>query len=529
MNFRLADLDAIPRHGWVTDPSPVEPLRDLAAELGLAWFGVKRDDHLTALGGGTKVRKLDGLVRASPWSEASTWASLGAIGSGHLVALGGAARALDRRLDAYTFWEPTSDGVLDNLAATACHAHTLSYAGSRWSAALRWPGLVVGGTHRGAAVVPPGGTAPPGVVGLVRAGLELAAQVAAGELPKPDRIALPIGTGGTAVGLALGLALGGLRPTIEGVAVVEPWFTSRTRVDRTARAVRAWLDARVALPPVDPAPLHLVRGYLGPAYGVPTDRSRAARLRAAAFGLAIEEVYGGKAFAAVLERAPAWRGERVLFWNSRRGELPAPDPRWRDRLPEALRRRLDGHEPGRRRVILAAGGAAAAVAIGVRLSGYTLEGWRGEVLARWEAEVVAAAAEALLPPGGPAPVEVARAVDRYLVGMAPAAIAEVHGLLALVEHGTGLGGSVRRFTSLSYADRLAFLDRLASLPAPAPDAVRGIRDLVLLGHYQDPLVGAALGHPGPMVRVDADQGRPSTSAPSPLRAPAGQLPRAARR
>jgi hypothetical protein len=52
-----------------------------------------------------------------------------------------------------------------------------------------------------------GGSSWRGTVGFVAAGLELAEQVAAGEIPRPDRIYVGTGTMGTAVGIALGLAI----------------------------------------------------------------------------------------------------------------------------------------------------------------------------------------------------------------------------------------------------------------------------------------------------------------------------------
>ncbi|MEJ2433914.1 MAG: hypothetical protein P8Y53_12425, partial [Pseudolabrys sp.] len=51
-------------------------------------------------------------------------------------------------------------------------------------------------------------------------GLELADQVGRGELPEPRAVFLPYGTGGTAVGLALGLQLGGLASRVVAVRVI---------------------------------------------------------------------------------------------------------------------------------------------------------------------------------------------------------------------------------------------------------------------------------------------------------------------
>src|SRR5690606_5912700 len=68
-------------------------------------------------------------------------------------------------------------------------------------------------------VIPPGGTSPIGIAGYVNAALELADQIAAGELPPPDRIYVASGTMGTCVGLCLGLQLAGLSIPVHAIRV----------------------------------------------------------------------------------------------------------------------------------------------------------------------------------------------------------------------------------------------------------------------------------------------------------------------
>ena len=63
---------------------------------------------------------------------------------------------------------------------------------------------------RAAQYIPLGGSTPLGTLGHVNAALELADQVERGELPLPGRVVVPLGSGGTAAGLALGFAIAGL-------------------------------------------------------------------------------------------------------------------------------------------------------------------------------------------------------------------------------------------------------------------------------------------------------------------------------
>src|SRR5919199_4114314 len=70
--------------------------------------------------------------------------------------------------------------------------------------------------------VPAGGSSPLGALGHVNAALELAEQVRRGHRPAPARLVVPFGTGGTAAGLALGLALAGLEATVVAVGLLLP-------------------------------------------------------------------------------------------------------------------------------------------------------------------------------------------------------------------------------------------------------------------------------------------------------------------
>jgi len=338
-------VSAIADRGWIDAPSPLQALGELAAELKLEGLWVKREDHLAALGGGNKVRKLDTLLASEPWASAPRWASMGAIGSGSLAALAQAAERLDRRLDAWMFWEPIDALVLENLAAGASGPTTVRFCASRVVLALRRPALVLGGTIDGAAVVPPGASAPAGVLGVVRAGRELARQLQGEETP--DRLYVPLGTGGTAVGLTLGLALGGCPIPVHAVAVVERPFTTSWQMTALRRRVARLLGQ----PDLQGAPLIIRRGFIGQGYGYPTAAGQAAMERLATHGITLEAVYSAKAMAALLADAHELEGQRVVFWlTPHRGALPIADD-WRSHLPPDLAARLsnaESHAPAAR-------------------------------------------------------------------------------------------------------------------------------------------------------------------------------------
>ena len=526
----LERLDALPRLGWVGEASPVTVLDGEGAAVGVEWLGIKRDDRLEALCGGSKVRKLDYLLAAAPWAEAPGWVSIGAINSGHLVALGEAAACLDKRMEVVTFWTPPSERTVPSLAHIATHADRVLYRHSRVRIGLRHPLLLtLGRGWRGLIPVSPGGTDPAGVLGTVRAGVELAAQIERGEVPPIDRVVVPYGTGGISAGLALGLGLAGLeRVEVVAVAITERIFATRRNLDAVIRDVGEQLVRAGVLPDpaaVRSAPLRIVREALGRGYGHPTPASTAACDAMVAHGLHLEPVYSGKAMAAVLA-GHAGAG-RVLFWLTPGRTAPEPtDDAWRERLPRALRRRLgDPRAFTRRRWILGGVAATTALTVGLRVTGYPdWPAWPGRVLAVWEGHVLRAVVEALLPPAPldpGVPERVAMNVDRYVLALPSHARLELHAALAAVEHGTTpLTLRWSRLTELPVEEAREYLATLAARGGVQRQMYRGVRDLVMLGYYQQARTWPALGYEGP--KVDRRR-RPTTY--DPLAARAGDVPR----
>lgn len=491
--------------GWVAEPSPISPLKDLRHELGLGWLGAKRDDELSGLLGGTKVRKLDVLLAQPPFCDAPGWASTGALGSGHLVTLATAADELGRRLHAITFWQDPSPAVRHKLAYTAARAERIDYGHTRVGMALRWPSCVLGGTRRGLPVIKPGASLAEGVVGVALGALELAAQIKAGLLPEPDRVVVAYGSGGTAAGLALGLSAAGLKTRVHAVAAAERWLTSERRLMQLINAGRA-LMAKAGIGDPIPAPITIDRSALGRGYTHETAESTrwVARLNPA---LPLEPVYSGKAMAALARCAPQWRGEKVLLWVTPGRDVPVPaDDSWQEQLPRRLRRRLD--QPvrwRRRRFVLGGAAATGAIMLGVRLTGYPdWPGWDGGVLSEWEAHVLLACVRALLPPAQ-VDESLARAavvaIDRYVASLPQWGRLELHAALASVEHGTTpLTLRWSRLTEQPADQAEDYLRTLGDRGGLQRQLYRGVRDLVMLGHYQQPATWPALKYEGPLVK-----------------------------
>ncbi len=315
--YRLQDFESFSRIGWLSEPSPVHGVPALAAELGLRELWVKRDDRIPMLGGGNKVRKLDYLLAQPLYQGASDWHASGAIGSSQLVVAARAARSLGRRFIAHACGQPVSLEVMQTLAQLQATASQVIRYSNRASMALSNPSLVLRDKYRGAAVIAPGATSPTGNLGFVRAGLELAQQIRAGELPCPDRIYVGLGSGGTAVGLAMGLALAGIQTQVRSISVVEAVFVNRIRIAGLIRRLTARLEeGGVMVSQKHSQSLAVDTSCVGSGYAHPSKDSQSACERMRSYGLTLDPVYTGKAMAALLRDASDIPGGKLLFWHT---------------------------------------------------------------------------------------------------------------------------------------------------------------------------------------------------------------------
>ena len=174
-----------------------------------------------------------------------------------------------------------------------------------------------------------GGSSPLGVLGHVNAALELERQISAGSLPRPARIIVPLGTGGTAAGLALGLAIAGLRIPVVAARIGPRIGANRRRVLVLARATRG-LIRRVAgrpVPSLTSDALRVVHDVYGGAYGRPLPAGdRAAEQMMVWRGLALDATYSAKAFAAAIAHHRNSE-DPTLFWLTFDGRMLGGAPR----------------------------------------------------------------------------------------------------------------------------------------------------------------------------------------------------------
>ncbi len=324
---------AFAHHPILAGPTPVQPLERLSREVGGPAIWIKRDDLTSALYGGNKPRKLEFLLGDVRRRGSRAVVTFGVVGSHHALATAIHARPIGVDTTAVLVNGPLHPHAIENLRRTCLHATRTLY--------LDWAHLpavagAIGGTFVGPInrpyLIPPGGSSPLGNLGYVSAALELAEQVRAGQMPRPDYVFVPAGSLGTLAGLVVGFALARLETWVVGIAVLGPPSVTTDRADRMVRRVRKRLIE--ASPEVRRIGAGFERfslrfGSLGSGYGHATPEGAEAAQRLAAFeDIQLDATYTAKAMAGMLAHVaqPSFRGKTVLFWHTLNRAAPAEDP-----------------------------------------------------------------------------------------------------------------------------------------------------------------------------------------------------------
>ena len=288
-------------------PTPLEPAPALARATGADALWLKREDR----SGGNKVRGLEFLLAGA--APDAVFVTVGGTGSTHCLATAIHSRRLGHRTVLAQFPQPDTDASRAVAAATGEVADLVVRAGTRaglLGAVVRaWIGARGLGAPRW---IPGGGAHPRAVLGHLLAALELASQLDG----PPDTIVVPLGTGGTAAGISLGVAWLGWPTTVVAVRVAPRLVANRWRTTRLARGAAHILEAadRQFRIPDSAFRIEVVDG-LGAGYGHPSPAGERARLIAAEHGLRLDPTYGAKAFAVLLQLATG-NVQRVVFWHT---------------------------------------------------------------------------------------------------------------------------------------------------------------------------------------------------------------------
>jgi D-cysteine desulfhydrase len=307
---RYPALARIPRVPLGEYPTPVEPARfpDVPGSL---W--IKRDDLASPALGGNKVRALEYLLATV--RPGDTVLTVGGEGSTHVLATAVHAARCGARVHAIR-WRHEMHETAERVARRALReCVAVETTATPVGAFLR---TVARRAARGATWIPFGGTSPLGILGHINAGLELADQIQAGELPMPSRVVVALGTGGTAAGLALGFAAAGMPTQLVAARAGPRMATGRSLILHLARSTARWVRRAtgVALPPVQRRSIRVAHEAYGGAYGrVSPMGAEAAAVMERATGVRLDPTYSAKAFAIALQCART-EGGGTVFWST---------------------------------------------------------------------------------------------------------------------------------------------------------------------------------------------------------------------
>lgn len=307
-------------------PTPVREMTALAEASGCRAQVWVKDDGAYGNGGwgGNKVRKLEWILPEAKRRGAKKLMTVGGLGTnwGLAASLYGRDQGLETVLALID--QPVDEHVVaqqERLRASGAVIHrthtkarTIALAPALY---LRhFSGLTA------PYFLPAGGSSPIGALGYVEGALEIADQVAAGDLPEPSHVVVAVGSGGTAAGLAVGLRIAGLRTKVLGIVVNDSLPLDAKALTRLAGRTEDLLRERGARLPAAGAgggagpAIETSEEWLGHGYGHPTAASEEARRRCEeSEGMALDPVYTAKAMSGLLaiDAAGGFGDGPVLF------------------------------------------------------------------------------------------------------------------------------------------------------------------------------------------------------------------------
>lgn len=301
-DIQTIDLEQFSRVDLCHQPTPIEQMSRLEAELGGPNLFIKRDDCTGLATGGNKTRKLEFLVGEALAQNANILVTQGAVQSNHVRQTAAAAckvglkchALLERRVpDKAESYEQTGNVFLDRVFGADME--------------FRPPGLDM--NEEALAVVeklksqgarpyfiPGGGSNPTGALGYVSCALEIAGQEADTGIHF-DWLVMGTGSTGTQAGLVAGFTASGRDLPVMGVSVRQPQ-------DRQIAAVHKLTNAtleKLGSPTIAASKIHVDDGYVGEGYGIPAETTlEAISLTARMEGILLDPVYSAKGMAGLI-------------------------------------------------------------------------------------------------------------------------------------------------------------------------------------------------------------------------------------
>ncbi len=306
-------------------PTPVFHLKRLGNHLGTDCLYLKQDGESGAIYGGNKIRKLEFILADALKKKARTVLTFGYAGSNHALATSIYAKQAGIGSMSVLLKQPNALYVRRNLLMGLAHGAEIGHYANELVAYLPVIFRLLKKRFENGKfphIIPPGGSSPLGVIGYVNAAYELKQQVEDALIPEPDVIFVPMGTMGTAAGLALGLKACEMKTKVISVRVTDTKYGNEKKFVSLFEKTRSLISAAAPSFPnirIEAGDIHILHGFFGEQYARFTEPGAAAidlvyRLE----NIRLEGTYTGKTMAALISHIQR-RDEKnsvVLFWNT---------------------------------------------------------------------------------------------------------------------------------------------------------------------------------------------------------------------
>lgn len=314
-------LSNYPRIALLEGATPIQKLSRLSALPTMRGCNlyVKRDDLTGLGGGGNKLRKLEFLLGEALAVGADTLVTWGGLQSNHARLTAAVAARHGLACELILTQSPIRDDddyrlngnvLLDTLFGASIHQLPWGAAAEPYALELVERLQQQG---RKSFLMPLGGSSPRGSLGYAACASEVLGQADTLGL-QFDRVIVPNGSSGTHSGLLAGLSLAGSSTQVLGYSVLG---TAGPTLEVTREKTQEVLKLLGSSTELAADALQIDDSQRGSAYGAPTASMLAAtRTLASQEGLLIDPVYGGKAFAGLLEsvaRGDHPAGSNLLF------------------------------------------------------------------------------------------------------------------------------------------------------------------------------------------------------------------------
>lgn len=336
--------ESIPWIGLTSGPTPVELCSSIATYLGRDDVWMKRDDAIHPVFGGNKIRRFEHILADAQNRGANEIITVGGLASTQVLATILLGKNLGFDVTSVLFDQPITSFARQSLLRQASAGGRMIYGGSYARTAF----LTIAKLWRArksSYFVPPGASGALANMGYVAAAFELADQVRRGDMPRPDVIVVPAGSGGTAAALCVGTSLLGWDTTIVAVRITERIACNRVTLATITEVTKAYLSKRVGGLPrrtSSKARIEMDHTCAGRGYGHPTKDAIAACSEVERLiGVPGEITYSAKTLVGLRRACAAYPGKTILLWNTLSSVWPMVTVR-SDELDPQLHRFFEG-------------------------------------------------------------------------------------------------------------------------------------------------------------------------------------------